>query len=203
MMFAGQMACEAFNFLLKRWIKEERPKRTTARKHFSTQACKFWTYTHAEMFGKGYGMPSSHSQFVTFFSVSLSLFLLLRHVPSPSTTHSPTSLPERLLLSSVACLCAVAVVVSRVYLNYHTPKQVLAGCAAGAFSATAWFLVTTYLRRYGWVEWALDSRVAEMFRVRDLVITEDLVDAGWGRWKEKRKDQPRVNNSTSLEKKAR
>jgi dolichyldiphosphatase len=203
MMFAGQMACEAFNFLLKRWIKEERPKRTTARKHSSTQACKFGTYTHAEMFGKGYGMPSSHSQFVTFFSVSLSLFLLLRHVPTPSTTHSPTSLPERLLLSSVACLCAVAVVVSRVYLNYHTPKQVLAGCAAGAFSATAWFLVTTYLRRYGWVEWALDSQVAEMFRVRDLVITEDLVDAGWGRWKEKRKDQPRVNTSTGLEKKAR
>jgi hypothetical protein len=27
MMFAGQMACEAFNLLLKRWIKEERPKR--------------------------------------------------------------------------------------------------------------------------------------------------------------------------------
>ena len=27
MMFAGQMACEALNWGLKRWIKEERPKR--------------------------------------------------------------------------------------------------------------------------------------------------------------------------------
>ena len=27
LMFAGQMACEALNFLLKRMIKEERPKR--------------------------------------------------------------------------------------------------------------------------------------------------------------------------------
>lgn len=27
-MFGGQMACEALNFILKRWIKEERPKRT-------------------------------------------------------------------------------------------------------------------------------------------------------------------------------
>ncbi len=26
-MFVGQMGCEALNFLLKRWIKEERPKR--------------------------------------------------------------------------------------------------------------------------------------------------------------------------------
>ena len=29
LMFAGQMACEALNFFLKRMIKEERPKRTT------------------------------------------------------------------------------------------------------------------------------------------------------------------------------
>jgi dolichyldiphosphatase len=148
------------------------------------------------MYGKGYGMPSSHSQFVTFFSISLSLFLLLRHVPSPSTMHSPISLSERLLLSLVACLGAAAVVVSRVYLNYHTPKQVLAGCAAGAFSAVGWFLFTAYLRRYGWVDWALDTRPAEMLRMRDLVVTEDLVDAGWGRWKERRKDKGRVNRDS-------
>jgi dolichyldiphosphatase len=152
-------------------------------------------YERAEMFGKGYGMPSSHSQFVTFFSISLSLFLLLRHTPNPSTTHSPISFSERLLLSFVACLCAAAVVVSRVYLNYHTPKQVLVGCAAGAVSAVAWFLVTTYLRRSGWVEWALDTQLAEMFRIRDLVITEDLVDAGWGRWKERRKVKRSINSN--------
>ncbi len=145
------------------------------------------------MYGKGYGMPSSHSQFVTFFSIFLSLFLLLRHVPSPSTAHSPTSFLERLLLSFVACLCAAAVAVSRVYLSYHTPKQVMVGCAAGAFSAIAWFLVTTYLRRSGWIDWALDTRLAEIFRVRDLVVTEDLVDAGWGRWKERRKGERRKN----------
>ncbi|POS87269.1 Acid phosphatase/Vanadium-dependent haloperoxidase, partial [Erysiphe pulchra] len=39
-MFAGQMACEALNFALKRLWKEERPK---------------------PMHGKGYGMPSSHA----------------------------------------------------------------------------------------------------------------------------------------------
>jgi dolichyldiphosphatase len=193
MMFAGQMACEALNLLLKRWIKEERPKRTRAR-------CQvlFWcTYqlTHkAEMYGKGYGMPSSHSQFVTFFSISLGLFLLLRHVPTPSTTHSPSSLIERVFLSCVACLCAAAVVISRVYLNYHTPKQVIVGCAAGAFSAIAWFMVTTYLRRYGWVEWALGMRVAEILRMRDLVVTEDLVDAGWVRWQDRTTERHRMEN---------
>ena len=28
LMFAGQMGCEAFNWCLKRWLKEERPSRT-------------------------------------------------------------------------------------------------------------------------------------------------------------------------------
>lgn len=148
------------------------------------------------MYGKGYGMPSSHSQFVAFFSISLSLFLLLRHVPNPTTTHSPTTYFERFLLSLVACLCAAAVVVSRVYLNYHTPKQVMVGYFAGAVSAIAWFLVTTYLRRYGWIEWALDTRLAEMLRVRDLIVTEDLADAGWGRWEAKRKGRRRMNKGT-------
>lgn len=147
-----------------------------------------------EMFGKGYGMPSSHSQFVAFFSISLSLFLLLRHVPSRATTYSPSSFLERSLLSIVACLCAAAVVVSRVYLNYHTTKQVMVGCVAGTFSALAWFAVTTYLRRYGWIEWALDTRVAHTFRFRDLVVTEDLVDAGWERWEKRRMAQLQANN---------
>jgi dolichyldiphosphatase len=30
LMFAGQMGCEALNFMLKRWIKEERPRRMYA-----------------------------------------------------------------------------------------------------------------------------------------------------------------------------
>ena len=146
------------------------------------------------MYGKGYGMPSSHSQFVAFFSISLSLFLLLRHIPSPTTTHSPTSFTERLLLSFVACLCAAAVAVSRIYLNYHTPKQVMVGSAAGVFYGVVWFLVTTYLRRHGWVEWALDTWLAELLRIRDLIVTEDLVDAGWGRWEERRNGSRRLNS---------
>lgn len=136
-------------------------------------------------------MPSSHAQFVAYFSISLALFLLLRHVPHPSATHRPSSRSrsERILLSAVAMLCAAAVAASRIYLNYHTPKQVLVGCAAGAVSAVAWFCVTACLRRLGWVEWLLDSTLARMLRVRDLVIDEDLVDAGWERWEIRRKNR--------------
>ncbi|KAF9731926.1 hypothetical protein PMIN06_003084 [Paraphaeosphaeria minitans] len=170
LMFVGQMGCEALNWCLKRLIKEERPR---------------------EMHGKGYGMPSSHAQFVTFFSVTLALFLLFRHVPHPTETHTPFSFLQRFLLSVLALLSAAAVAVSRIYLNYHTPKQVLVGCLAGTVCAVVWFGFTTYLRRAGWVEWVLETDLAHLFRVRDLVIQEDLVDSGWARWVERsQKRQP-------------
>lgn len=144
-----------------------------------------------EMHGKGYGMPSSHAQFVTFFSITLALFLLFRHVPHPTETHTPFTFLQRFVLSVLALLSAAAVAASRIYLNYHTPKQVLVGCLAGAVCAVLWFGVTTYLRKAGWVEWVLETELARLFRVRDLVIQEDLVDSGWARWVERRrKRQP-------------
>ncbi|KAF2097866.1 DOLPP1 protein [Rhizodiscina lignyota] len=166
LMFAGQMACEAFNWCLKRYIKEERPR---------------------QMNGKGYGMPSSHAQFVTFFSVSLTLFLLIRHQPQASATHTPTTFLQRLLLSVLALISAAAVAQSRIYLNYHTPKQVLVGCTAGGICAVVWFIIVAYLRYSGWVRWGLDTDFARYFRFRDLVLTEDLTDAGWARWEERRR----------------
>ncbi|KAF2688477.1 DOLPP1 protein [Lentithecium fluviatile CBS 122367] len=166
LMFAGQMACEALNWCLKRYIKEERPR---------------------EMHGKGYGMPSSHAQFVSFFSVTLAFFLLFRHVPHPTETHTPLTFIQRFALSVIALASAAAVACSRIYLNYHTPRQVLVGCAAGVIFAVVWFGFTTYLRRAGWVEWALKTYLARMFRVRDLVVQEDLVDSGWARWEERRR----------------
>ncbi|KIV92864.1 hypothetical protein PV10_04128 [Exophiala mesophila] len=166
LMFAGQLACEALNFGLKRLIREERPR---------------------QMFGKGYGMPSSHAQFVAFFSVSLTLFLLVRHVPTTSTSYSPSTFQQRLLLSILAIFCAGAVAASRVYLNYHTPKQVLVGVAAGVAFALFWFVLTSVLHQQGVINWALDTRVSRHLRFRDLIATEDIQDAGWGRWESRQK----------------
>lgn len=167
LMFAGQLACEALNFGLKRFIKEERPK---------------------AMYGKGYGMPSSHAQFVAYFSISLTLFLLLRHTPPrhPISSHTPLTMSTRVAISALALGSAALVAMSRIYLNYHTPKQVLVGCAAGACSALTWFLATTALRRSGLLTWGLALPITRMFRVRDLVIEEDLCQSGWEKWEERR-----------------
>ena len=139
------------------------------------------------MFGKGYGMPSSHSQFVAYFSLSLALFLLFRHQTTHHTSYRPSTFIERLSVAILACICALAVAASRVYLSYHTPKQVWIGFSAGLAFAIVWFLFTTYLRSAGWIGWGLDSGISRMLRFRDLILTEDLQDAGWGRWEERQK----------------
>ncbi|KAM7217428.1 PAP2 superfamily domain containing protein [Rhypophila decipiens] len=215
LMFAGQLACEAVNFILKRLIKEERP----ARIHKT---------------GKGYGMPSSHAQFVFFWAVALGLFLLARHKPiSPSKNkktrsnvrpqdgigpssvsnqityyyryykdapapltaitadierfaHEPWSFAQRSLASFCALVLAALVAWSRVYLGYHTPKQVLVGCLAGVLSAVGWFGITYVVRQTGLLAFALDLPVARWFRLRDLVVEEDLCQAGWEKWESRK-----------------
>jgi dolichyldiphosphatase len=140
------------------------------------------------MYGKGYGMPSSHAQFTAFFSIYLTLFLLIRHSPHGSNTASPSPYAERLILSFLALAGAASVAASRIYLNYHTPRQVLIGCYAGAGLAVAWFIVTALIRSSGLLEWGIDTKLARMVRIRDLVVQEDLADAGWVKWEaEKRK----------------
>ncbi|KAL4976481.1 phosphatidic acid phosphatase type 2/haloperoxidase [Aspergillus desertorum] len=157
LMFAGQLVCEALNFALKRIIKEERPK---------------------QMFGKGYGMPSSHAQFVAFFAVYLGLFLIFRHAPNSANQ----SIMSRMIASSGITLGAIAVAVSRIYLTYHTARQVLAGCAVGAVFALFWFSFTGLLRSYGCIDWVLEHSVARFLRIRDLVLSEDFAEAGWQRY---------------------
>jgi len=171
-MFIGQMGCEALNFLLKRLIKEERPK---------------------QMYGKGYGMPSSHAQFLAFYSTSLILFLLLRHRPQPISTKSatkeafpyslyPAANVQRFLLSGIAVVLAAFVSLSRMYLNYHTGRQVLVGCSAGALSAIIWFFVTSWLRHTGLLHFVINLELCRWLRLRDLVVEEDLVESGWREW---------------------
>ncbi|KAK7754907.1 hypothetical protein SLS62_003221 [Diatrype stigma] len=168
LMFAGQVACEVINLTLKRLIKEERPRR---------------------MNGRGYGMPSSHAQFVAYFAVSIALFLLARHrPPQPHVrrrNHTPMSVLERALWSLLGLAVAAAVGWSRVYLNYHTPRQVLVGSVAGAVSAVGWFAFTSAVRRSGWLLWAMELPLARWLRVRDLVVEEDLCQAGWEKWDDK------------------
>lgn len=173
LMFLGQLSCEALNFLLKRLIKQERPK---------------------QMYGKGYGMPSSHAQFVGFWAVALGLFLLLRHQPKARGRRregEPLSWMQRVVAAAGAVGIAAAVTASRVYLNYHTVEQAMVGVGAGVFTAIVWFAATEIFRRLNCTEILLEIEVVKMLRIRDLVIEEDLPAAGWEMWRTRKATEKR------------
>lgn len=187
LMFAGQLGCEAVNFALKRVIKEERPQRKFCCEDDPVLNTNGLGYV--EMYGKGYGMPSSHAQFVAYFAVYLCLFLFFRRTPAQPSSRVRAKSLERVAMSFVFCFGSALVAASRIYLNYHTPKQVLAGCAAGAVCAVSWFFATNFLRTAGWIDRALNLAIVRFARVRDLAVSEDLDEAGWQRWEARRKSR--------------
>lgn len=150
----------------------------------------------------GYGMPSSHAQFAGFWALTIALFLLVRYGSKPSpaktgktvkgATPTPTPVPwhkrtslslfERIAASIAAFIMAFFIAWSRVYLHYHTPRQVLVGFAAGLVVGAGWFVATAVARHTGLLAWGLSLPPAQYLRFRDLTLEEDVLQSGWDKW---------------------
>ncbi|KAI9101206.1 dolichyldiphosphatase 1-like protein [Phlyctochytrium arcticum] len=109
----GQLSNEAVNFSAKKIIREARP---------------------TEYLGKGYGMPSSHAQFVSFFAVYLTIYSI-RRLTFRNLAWKP-------LISLSVLSLALLVAYSRVHLTYHSPRQVIVGIIVGSVFAGIWFALT-------------------------------------------------------------
>ncbi|CAG8556435.1 10294_t:CDS:2 [Acaulospora morrowiae] len=130
-----------------------------------------------EKLGKGYGMPSSHAQFMAYFTTFSILYLYTRITFGRNSQKFPISIGLIGLF--------LAVTYSRIYLNYHTPKQVMAGSIIGAFFAIAWFFfLENVLRPLGLFKSILDSRLARYFYLRDSSDIEDIVKIEYMNWLE-------------------
>ena len=110
-----------------------------------------------------FGMPSMHCQFLSFFTLFLSLCLTLRwRVTLFYKLFYLTGLYALLLLTCV----------SRVYLMYHTLRQVIVGAAIGALLGVVWYHLTNrvspHINRV-----LLHSDVAKHFCIRTLSHLED------------------------------
>lgn len=151
--------------------------------------------TLATQDGKGKDAPAaSVSNHITYY------YRYYKDAPAPLTAitsdierfaHEPWSFGQRALASLCALVLASMVAWSRVYLGYHTPKQVFVGCLAGTLSAVGWFGITLVIRQTGLLASALDLPVARWFRLRDLVVEEDLCQAGWEKWESRKGVQAR------------
>ncbi|KAJ3735004.1 PAP2-domain-containing protein [Lentinula guzmanii] len=114
-MWAGQFANEGFNWILKRLYKEDRPDGSL---------------------GNGYGFPSSHSQYMGYFSTFLICHLYFRH-RFGSTGSSFLDQTWRIIVYVAVSAWGLSVAYSRYHLQYHTPYQILWGYGIGVVCGAA------------------------------------------------------------------
>ncbi|KAF9195497.1 hypothetical protein BGZ51_000073 [Haplosporangium sp. Z 767] len=128
-MLAGQLLNECINHVLKRLVKQARP---------------------TEYLGDGYGMPSSHSQFMSYFATYM--VILMYRMGASSGAVSPH------VVTTIVLIWSILVIYSRVHLYYHTWQQVVAGTICGcAFAIGYYFFVNSFLRSRGMQDWMLDN----------------------------------------------
>lgn len=100
---------------------------------------------------RGYGMPSSHSQAIAFFTAYIHCALL-----------SDTSNRVGIYYTLCFHLFSAAVIWSRVKLEHHTKSQVLAGTVLGVVCALIWYrLWLGYFNHSKWHS-LFDSTVQKM-----------------------------------------
>ncbi|THH03126.1 hypothetical protein EW145_g6508 [Phellinidium pouzarii] len=156
-MWAGQLACEGFNWLLKRLIKQERPIGSLI---------------------NGYGFPSSHSQFMGYFSTFLMMHLFFRHRFS-STGYTTLDRLWRGVVYLGLAAWAWSVCYSRLYLTYHTPNQIIWGAGVGVgFGALVYIVAELIPTRF--------PRSA-IGRLRSVLLAHPLatwlqIKDGWAIW---------------------
>ncbi|KAF8809502.1 PAP2-domain-containing protein [Phlegmacium glaucopus] len=108
-MWTGQFLNELLNWVIKRAIKEDRP---------------------IQSIGNGYGFPSSHSQYMGYFTSFLMCHLYFRHRFS-STGYPVIDFIWRIVVYVGLLAWAGLVAYSRYYLGYHNVHQILWGLIFG------------------------------------------------------------------------
>ncbi|RUS21400.1 phosphatidic acid phosphatase type 2/haloperoxidase [Endogone sp. FLAS-F59071] len=138
-MLVGQLVCEMVNAVLKEYLQETRP---------------------CDHLGKGYGMPSSHSQFAWYFTAYLLLY-----------TYTRITIDHMIwkhLLALAAIIFSATVSYSRIYLGYHTLTQVLYGTLFGTLFAITWYtLIERVIRPLGLIARAVDHPLGRFLYLRD------------------------------------
>ncbi|XP_072176724.1 dolichyldiphosphatase 1-like [Diadema setosum] len=156
--FGGIVLSEGVNWVAKHTIQEPRPCRGDNTLHGGLRT--------------EYGMPSSHSQFMWFFATYLILFIYIR-LHQPNNNIFIEQVWRHLAAVGVAML-AFLVSFSRVYLMYHTPRQVVCGALLGVILAVPWFIITqvvlTPLFPY-LVSWP----ICEYFLIRDSTLIPNVL----------------------------
>ncbi|KAF7727106.1 hypothetical protein EC973_008069 [Apophysomyces ossiformis] len=154
-MLLGQLLNEGLNAILKEYLKIARPH------------------------GDGYGMPSSHAQFVWYFASYGILYLY-------SNIRLEYDIWKKLAALLMLIMAAV-VSYTRIYLGYHTEMQVAVGATIGILFGMLWYIsVERGLRRAGYVEYILDHPLAKRLYLRDMRCIDNVAKWEYLQWERTR-----------------
>lgn len=160
LMLAGQLLNEVLNYILKEHLQQDRP------------------YGHL---GDGYGMPSSHSQFIWYFAVYGSLYLF-NYIHLDHTVW-------KVLTSAAMFALAILVAVSRIYLGYHTLNQVIIGSLVGISFGLFWYSTTKFLHSHGIIDYILDLSISQKLYIRDMGIVDNVARYEYEQWAQLRQQK--------------
>ncbi|KAK9480493.1 PAP2 superfamily-domain-containing protein [Lipomyces japonicus] len=179
MLLGGQVLSEIANLILKQLFKEERPSYEQ----------------HGIANELGYGMPSAHAQFMAFFTtyVTLWMYFRARHF---SRRKRLLRLIFLLTLSGLVCY-------SRIYLYYHSVKQVLVGAVVGVVLGSGWLLVTATIREIGLLDYILDWGIVKWFYIKDTSQYRSYIRDEYYQWSIGRKSFLGYDSNSSYYKKER
>ena len=150
MFFAlGLLIAQFFSEFVKKSVKESRPLTCEA-----LEMCD------------SHGWPSSHSVYMAFFSIYLTLLAFRRLTFSTSI--------GKLFVMLLPWPFAVIVMYSRIYLGYHSLGQVIAGCCLGLILGLVWFLIVNVVlvHTFPILE---DLSICRYFYIRDSTHIPDVM----------------------------
>ncbi|KAJ6498337.1 PAP2 superfamily-domain-containing protein [Mycena vulgaris] len=182
MMWAGQLAGEALNLVLKHAVKQNRPSYSAA---------------------NGYGFPSSHSQYMGYFASFLMLHLYFRH-RFATTGYKILDQAWRAVIYLALSAWALVVAYSRYYLRYHSIAQILWGFGIGAALGVSFYAVCELIPRqrpksiFGTLKWYLvGNPISTWLQIRDGwdVWADGGREAEWLRWRAEW-DRRQISNSS-------
>ncbi|POM73384.1 Dolichyldiphosphatase 1 [Phytophthora palmivora] len=144
-MFLGQIVSEVINKVLKKTINQQRPD-------------------GARMSGSG--MPSAHSQFISYFA-SYAVAYTSSRLNSHRYIEQWFTIVGCIFLATFTCY-------SRVRLGYHTKDQVAVGALVGAIVGFAWHAFVSKVSPWLFPVIA-QSQLAQFFYLRDISHIPDLI----------------------------
>jgi len=144
-LFAGLIVATLTCSVLKKVLKEPRPS-----------GLDYPAYLP----GDEYGLPSNHATFSFFLAVYTALWSLSGRWRTPHFLAG-------VALAVGALVFAACVAASRVYLHYHTVKQVFWGGAVGGTLGMVWFFAVEVLLRGRLAAWLVALPFLKWLRVRD------------------------------------